>query len=161
MLASTYLKRKALLAFIGGMIAMLLLLASLPVSFQPSSGHGSTRTFALNSGPYEISIRGLVPVICRVTVDEKIRPAGGLLVDLGQMTEFCNSANGYIVYVDHTPDVVGAVMIVDGKRVLLSPHSSTAIYQSNGPGNRTHKISLDLTNHAAPKGGIWFRIRAL
>lgn len=160
-MVSAYLKPKALLIFIGGMIAMLLLLASLPVSFQSSSGYGDTRTIAANSGTYEISLRGLVPVICRVTINEKIRPAGGVLVDLGEMNEFCNNANGYIVYVDHTPDVIGAIMIVDGRRIELSPHGSTAIYQSNRPGNRTHKISLDLTNHPAPKGGLWFRIRPL
>lgn len=160
-MVSDYLKPKAILAFIGGMIVMLLLLASLPVSFHSSSSYGDSRTIALNSGTYQISIRGLVPVICRVSVNEKVRPAGGVLVDLGSMSEFCNSANGYIVYVDHTPDVVGAIMIVDGRRIELNPHGSTAIYQSNGPGNRTHKISLDLTNHPAPKGGLWFRIMPL
>lgn len=161
MVVSTYLKPKSVLIFIGGMIVMLLLLASIPVSFHTSSSHGDSRTIALNSGPYQISLRGFVPIICRVTVNEAIRPAGGVLVDLGQMTEFCNSANGYIVYVDHTPDVIGAIMIVDGRRIELNPHGSTAVYQSTGPGNRNHRISLDLTNHPMPKGGLWFRIQPL
>ena len=161
MLTSTYLTPRGVLAFIGGMITMLLLLASIPVSFQSSAGHGSAKTFVINSGPYEISIHGFVPVICRVSINEKIRPAGGMLVDLGQMNEFCNNANGYIVYVDHTPDVIGAIMIIDGRRITLNPSGSTAIYQSNTPSNRTHKISLDLSNHPAPKGGIWFRIRPI
>jgi len=161
MVLNTYLKPKSILMFVGGMIAMLLLLVSIPVSFHTSTGHGDSRTIALNSGPYQISLRGFVPVICRVTVNEKIQPAGGILVDLGEMTEFCNSAGGYIVYIDHTPDVAGAVFIIDGRRIELNPHGSTAVYQSAGPGNRTHKIRLDLTNHPAPKGGLWFRIQPL
>lgn len=158
---STYFKPIHLLAFIVGMFAMLLLIASLPVSFHSSTGYGGTSQVPLNSGTYQISIRGIVPVICRVSLNEKTVPAGGVTVDLGEMTEFCNSAGGYIVFVDHTPNVAGAIMIVDGRRIELSPHGSTAIFQSDKPGNRSHKLSLDLMNHPAPKGGLSFRILPL
>lgn len=58
-MVSTHLKPKSLPFLVGGMIAILLLLASLPVPFQSSSGYGGTRTIALNSDTYQISIREL------------------------------------------------------------------------------------------------------
>lgn len=158
MMKSTYVKPLNFKLFLLGMFAMLLLLAALPVSFHGSTGYGAQGGISVSSGTYQISIRGFVPVICRVSLKEKVVPAGGTTVDLGEMTEFCNSAGGYIVFVDHTPNVAGAIMIIDGRRIELNPHGSTAIFQSSRPGDRTHKVSLDMTNHPAPKGSLSFRI---
>ena len=156
------LKPQFIIGILVGLLAMLLLLASLPASVQFASGESSdNKGLSVRSGTYQITIKGFVPTICRVSFDQKITPAGGVLVNLGKMNEFCNNANGYAVYADHTPNVSGAIMIIDGRSIVLSPHGSTLLIQSSGPGNRTHQVSLDLRNHPAPKGFISFRIQPL
>ncbi|MGE8140808.1 hypothetical protein ACQKOE_02420 [Novosphingobium sp. NPDC080210] len=156
------LKPQFIMGLLVGLLAMLLLLASLPATVQFASSESSNAHGpSIQSGTYQITLRGFVPTICRVSVEPKVTPAGGVLVDLGEMKEFCNSPNGYIVYADHTPNVTGAVLIIDGRSVVLSPHGSTMLLESRGPGNRTHKVSLDLRNHPAPKGYISFRIQPL
>lgn len=117
-----YLKPPFLIGFPGGMFAMLLLLASSPVSFQfYSHGHGQIRSLSLNSGTYQISIRGFVPVVCRVSIDNNVKMTGDSIVNLGQMNEFCNNGNGYRIFVDHASNASGAALIIDGRRVELSP----------------------------------------
>lgn len=157
-----YFKPPFIIGFLGGMFAMLLLLASSPVSFQfYSHGHGQIRSLSLNAGTYQISIKGFVPIVCRVSVDNDVKMTGDTIVNLGQMNEFCNNGNGYRIFVDHASDASGAALIIDGRRVELSPQGSTAIYQSDGPARRSHQISLDVTGHDGPVGGLWFRIQPI
>ena len=157
-----YLKQPFLLGFLGGMFAMLLLLASSPVSFQfYSHGHGQIRSLSLNSGTYQISMKGFVPIVCRVSIDDSVKATGDNIIDLGQMNEFCNNANGYRIFVDHASDASGAALIIDGQRVELSAQGSTVIYQSNTAAKRSHRISLDVTQHKGPIGSLWFRIQPL
>ena len=151
-----------LLGFLGGMIAMLLLLATSPVSFQYySHGHSESRSLSLNSGTYQVSINGFVPVICRVSVLGTPSTTGNGLINLGEMNEFCNNGRGYRVYIDHSSKASDAAVIVDGQRVPLSPEGSTMIYEASGPGKRTHQLSLDVSNSADSVGGLWFRIKPI
>lgn len=151
-----------LIGFVGGAIAMLLLLASSPISFQYySHGHSQAKSLQVNSGTYQISISGFVPVLCRVSVDNNIKQMGENIINLGQMSEFCNDEHGYRIFVDHAASASGAAIIVDGRRVELSPQGSTLIYQSDAPARRSHQVTLDISNHPESIGGLWFRIQPI
>lgn len=89
---------------------------------------------------YGVKLEGVVPVICRVSVDRQA-PEGGS-ADLGAMTEFCNSPGGYQVWVDHAA-LEGAALTVDGERVDLSAAGSTLISASATAAFRIRKLSLE------------------
>lgn len=153
------LKPMTLLAFAAGLFAAFLLMALLPVSFQPiATSQSQEGRVAINSGTYQILIQGYVPTICRVSVEKNFALKGGNSSNLGQMNEFCNSKNGYIVYVDHTPDLSGAVLRIDGRNVILAPSGSTAILQSSQPSRNSHSLLLDLSKLPNAQGSLWFRI---
>ena len=106
-------------------------------------------------------MKGFVPIVCRVSIDNNVKVTGDSIIDLGQMNEFCNNANGYRIFVDHAADASGAALIIDGQRVELSAQGSTAIYQSSTAARGSHRISLDVTQHEGPIGELWFRIQPL
>lgn len=151
-----------LLGFAGGVVAMLLIMAVSSTSFQYfSHGHGSEKGLSVNSGSYQVGISGFVPTICRVSVPDSPVSNGNGLFNLGQMNEFCNDGHGYRIYIDHPASASGAAVIVDGRRVPLSAQGSTMIFESNGPGNRSHKLSLDASSNPDAIGGLWFRIKPI
>lgn len=153
------LKPITLLAFAAGLFAAFLLMALLPVSFQPiATGQAQENRVVVKSGTYQILIKGYVPTICRVSVEKDFALTAAHVTNLGQMTEFCNSKNGYIVYVDHTPDLSGAILEIDGRNVILTPSGSTAILQSSQPSRNSHSLLLDLSALPNAKGSLWFRI---
>lgn len=151
-----------LLAFFAGIITALLLMALLPVAFQPvATSQSQENRVAINSGTYQVLIHGYVPTICRVSVESQFSGFSGSknnISDLGKMSEFCNSENGYIIYVDHTPKLTGAIIKIDGRNFILETNGSTAILQSSRPARNSHTLSLDLSNVPNATGSLWFRI---
>lgn len=80
-----------------------------------------------------LTIQGYVPVVCRATYDAQVGQYVDGVVNLGQVREFCNSARGYRVVIEHTgAGDVGSV-IVDGREIELSATGSTTIASVNGP----------------------------
>jgi type 1 fimbria pilin len=105
---------------------------------------------ALAAGPgeYTLHIRGVVPTVCRATLDNSVIPSDRAQVALGKLNEFCNSPNGYRIYADHSPELADSRMSINGKQVQLSKSGSTLLVQSDTPA----KVSRNLVLHLA-KGG--------
>jgi len=80
-----------------------------------------------------ISIQGHVPVVCRATYDAQVGQFENGVVNLGQVREFCNSARGYKVVIEHTGSGDVGSIIVDGREIELSASGSTTIATVGGP----------------------------
>jgi hypothetical protein len=106
---------------------------------------------------YEVRVRGFVPVICNLQSSTTMTAAAAR-VDLGIITEFCNSGRGYQVWADHSPNVEGAVLLVDGVAKPLSPTGSTLVSASAMPGRRVRHLMIDLHNSRQPLAVISMRI---
>jgi hypothetical protein len=64
-------------------------------------------------------IRAVVPLVCTADLSQDQLSAGATRV--GQLREFCNSSQGYLVLASASGDVSGAVLIVDGVPHQLEP----------------------------------------
>jgi len=121
---------------------------------------GASPQVAVGSGQYSIGISGIVPVICRTSVDATIVAPNAGEVSLGALNEFCNSPGGYEVYADYSPAFAGASLVVDGARVALSQTGSTRISASATAAINARSLTLDLPEGVSG-GNISFRIVAL
>lgn len=110
------------------------------------------------SSSYSIGITGFVPVICRAQLQADVVAADRGAVPLGQLDQFCNSPNGYQVFVDASPELANATLIVDGREVTLSATGSTLVSASNGPAITSSNVVLQNADGAA--GNLSFRIVA-
>jgi hypothetical protein len=127
-----------------------------------SSAIGSAPASLNGAAAYTMDVRGFVPVVCRVSVDQSlVRPAEKQAqIQLGTLQEFCNSPNGYEVWVDHAPGLHTAAFYVDGRRVPASPQGSTLISTSSNAAIRSHDLALDLGEAGALPPSLSLRIVA-
>jgi hypothetical protein len=109
---------------------------------------------------YELRLEGHVPVICRVSLDAGSAAASGA-TDLGRMTEFCNNAAGYDVWLTHAQGLSDAAIYVDGRKVALSASGQTLISHSATAASTAHQLRLDPGADAGQVGDISLRITAL
>lgn len=86
---------------------------------------------------FALRLEGHVPVICRVQLDSM---ASG---ETSRMTEFCNNASGYEVWLRHAQGLNDAAVYVDGRRVELSATGSTLISRSATAGLAARDIRLE------------------
>ncbi len=112
------------------------------------------------SSRYSITLSGFVPVICRASVDATMVDAQEGLAPLGSLNEFCNSPTGYQVYADHSPELDGASLVVDGVAMPLSDAGSTLVSQSDHAAIESRSVSLDLPEGVST-GSISFRIQPI
>jgi hypothetical protein len=133
----------------GATIAFGAMFAAAPAAFADTTQDG-----------YRLTVSGYVPVVCRADLDTSVAPTGGSQVDLGTLHEFCNSANGYRVTVDHSPELAGATLMIDGNAVRLSDAGSTVISSASQPGIAAHKVSLLVADGQA-SGTLSIRVTAL
>ena len=110
------------------------------------------------SASYSITITGYVPVICRAEFSASVVPTNPGATSLGHLQQFCNSPNGYQVFVDSSPELANATLMVGGRRVTLSGSGSTLVTASNGPAITSDNVVLQ--SHGA-SGSLSFRIVAL
>jgi hypothetical protein len=127
-----------------------------------SSAIGDTPGRLAGAATYTIELRGYVPVVCRVSMDQTlIQPIDKhAQIPLGTLHEFCNSPNGYEVWVDHAPGLQTAAFYVDGKRVPFSPHGSTLVSDSRNAAIRNHELALDTGKNGAEPASLSLRIVA-
>ncbi|HYD71785.1 MAG TPA: hypothetical protein VEF55_01510 [Candidatus Binatia bacterium] len=110
---------------------------------------------------YELRLRGYVPVICRASVGASVAAIERGVVALGTLNEFCNNANGYEVWVDYSPQLSGAILMVDGRAVRLAgAQSSVKVSASMHAAMQTRQLALHLQGRR-PEGSISFRVVAL
>ena len=104
---------------------------------------------------FTLEMTGHVPVICHAEVQLNV-------ANLGTMSEFCNAANGYEIYAEHSPELVDAVLVVDGVDVPLSASGPTRVSRSDHADIATRSLELRLPDgRAAPNGTLSFRVVAL
>ena len=113
------------------------------------SAHAAVAGEGAQTAGYTLTITGFVPVICRATIDATIVPGAAGETNLGELNEFCNSPNGYQVFVQGSPELANATLVVDGNSVALSGNGPTLVAASNGPAIETRSLSLNL-----PEGGV-------
>lgn len=140
---SSFVRRAGAIAAFGAMLAVA------PTAFADTNQDG-----------YRLTVTGYVPVVCRANLDTSVAQSGGSQVDLGTLHEFCNSANGYQVTVDHSPELAGATLMIDGNAVRLSDAGSTVISGASAPGIAAHKVSL-VTENGQANGTLSIRVTAL
>lgn len=112
------------------------------------------------SSNYTLRITGHVPVICNATLDASVVPMTGDQVSLGQLNEFCNSPNGYQVFVDASPELADASLVIDGKFVDIADEGSTLISTSSHADIASRNVALNLPE-SADAGTLSVRIVAL
>lgn len=101
---------------------------------------------------FTLELTGHVPTICYAEVK----------LEAGTIDEFCNHANGYEVYAEHSPGLAGAVLVVDGVEVKLSATGPTRVSHSDHADIATRSLELRLPDgQAAPSGSLSFRVVAL
>jgi hypothetical protein len=116
---------------------------------------------AVEPASFELRLRGYVPVICRASVGASVASIERGVVELGTLNEFCNNANGYEVWLDYSPHLSGAILMVDGRAVRLAgAQSSVKISASMHAAMQTRQLALHLQGRR-PEGAISFRVVAL
>ena len=112
---------------------------------------------AAAAADYSIGIVGEVPLVCRATVDASLATPADGVAGLGQLREFCNSANGYRVFVRHSAELAGATLFVDGRAVPLSAEGSTLISESATAARASRTLVLEAP-FGAQNGSLVFTI---
>lgn len=112
------------------------------------------------AGQHRIGVSGQVPVLCRVSIDAALVPAGPGRVSLGTMKEFCNNPHGYQVVLEYAPMAGDAVLIVDGRRIVLDSSGFAIVARSPGAAVVERKVELQLSQAGAPPA-LTFRIEPL
>lgn len=114
----------------------------------------------LGSSRYTIGITGFVPVICRATVNTtSIAPSAGT-VQLGSLTEFCNSPRGYLVHADYSASLSAAKLVVDGVEKPLGSDGTVVVSSSERAAITNRSVALELPE-GVQGGSISFRIDPL
>jgi type 1 fimbria pilin len=115
---------------------------------------------AADAAGFTLDISGTVPVICRAEMTANVVAPKDGRVSLGQMNEFCNDANGYEVYAEHSPELANAVVVVDGVEVKLSATGTTRISRSDTAGIASRNVELRLADGQSA-GTLSIRVVAL
>ena len=109
-------------------------------------------TAATATPSFTLELTGQVPTLCFAEVR----------LDVGTLNEFCNDANGYEVYAENSPELTGAVLVVDGVEVPLSAKGPTRVSRSDHADIATRSLELRLPDgRTAPNGTLSFRVVAL
>ena len=122
--------------------------------------------FAGGQGPvsgqdtFTLQIRGYAPVICRASITAAPVGVQPGQAPLGRLYEFCNDPNGYQVWIDYSPQLANAYLLIDGNPVNLSSSGSTLITDSSQPSMEAHDLALNLPTNGV-QGPLTIRVVAL
>jgi len=93
---------------------------------------GSAAT-AQSAATSDFQLHVMVPVVCTVSHHAAIAASGDGYI-LGDLQEYCNAPNGYMLAVDYAPgSLKGAVVAVGDSRVILDGSGHTLISRQRGP----------------------------
>ena len=90
---------------------------------------------------FTLELIGHVPTICHAEVEAA--PGAGVAL-AGTMREFCNNSAGYEIYAEHSPELAGAVLVVDGEAVPLSADGPTRVSRSDHADIAARSLELRL-----------------
>jgi hypothetical protein len=108
---------------------------------------------------FSLELVGHVPTICRAEIENTIVAPTSGKVSLGTMKEYCNVANGYEIYAEHSPGLAGAVLVVDGIDVALSDSGPTRISGSDHADIVSRSLELRLPDGRTLDGAnLSFRV---
>lgn len=120
---------------------------------------------ATDSVSHQLTIRGHVPVICRLSFEASTANPKRNSVELGNLNEFCNAGTGYVVVAIHDAGVQNASLNIGGLgRKALSETGRTVLFDSAQPGIAQRNIVLHANKGALqhitfaiePKGSFWY-----
>lgn len=93
--------------------------------------------------------RAEVDLLCEVELD-----SGGALDPLsprvGLTREFCNSGRGYVLLARATGDLSGASLIVDGRRVGITPGQAVELARESGAARAARVLEFDAGDSQGP-----------
>jgi len=121
---------------------------------------GGAAVAATPEATYNLQISGFVPVICDAQLSASAVPAQAGAVSLGKISEFCNDANGYQVWVDYSPSLAGDTMQVGSRTIMLTSSGSALIDESAVPVTVSKAASL-IVSQGGVSGEISIRVVAL
>lgn len=125
------------------------------IAFTAVAASALVSTAATATPSFTLEMTGQVPTICYAEVQLNA-------ARLGTMDEFCNDANGYEVFAEHSPELADAVLVVDGVEVKLSASGPTRISHSDRADIASRSLELRLPDgRAAANGALSFRVVAL
>lgn len=103
-----------------------------------------------------IGIRGTVPVVCRVNLENGASATLGSSQVRGTLREFCNSGAGYRVVAKYSPQLASGRLIVDGRVLNLDRSGEVVISDSAHAGIVARSITID--SNGRNGGSIRFQI---
>lgn len=100
----------------------------------------------------------VVKTVCRLEFANMAVPQSDDVVDLGQLTQLCNSRAGYRVTMVHPTNMGGATLMLDGRSIPLSNGNETIIVDENRPKLQVSDAALFLNDSETPLSTLSFRI---
>lgn len=100
----------------------------------------------------------VVKTVCRLEFANMAAPKSDDIVDLGQLTQLCNSRNGYRVTMVHPTNMGGATLMLGGQSIPLSNGNETVIVDANRAALQVSDAQLFLNHSDAELGSLSFRI---
>lgn len=103
-------------------------------------------------------LTAVVKTVCRLEFNDMSAPQSTDIVELGQVTQLCNSRSGYRVTMSHPTNMGGATLVLGGQTIPLSNGSETVIVDENHAALRVSDAELHLNNSGVPLSNLSFRI---
>lgn len=100
----------------------------------------------------------IVKTVCRLEFANMAAPQSDDVVDLGQLTQLCNSRNGYRVTMVHPTNMGGSTLMLGGQSIPLSNGNETVIVDANRAALQVSDAQLHLNHSDTPLSSLSFRI---
>lgn len=105
-----------------------------------------------------LDVRGVVPTVCRVDYAPSWAAREDGLIELGRVSEFCNSGAGYRIIAEHAASAAPGALIFHGREVQLDRSGRTVLATVGGPARRSS--TLVYRPGASPIRGLDLRVEA-
>lgn len=120
----------------------------------------STSSFAAVFSP-GYDIRAMEPVVCQVSQHGKFAQLGNSY-SLGQLVEYCNARNGFVVEVVYQPGhLKGTALQIGDRRIVLNGSGREEVMRALGAHASVQDITAMSTTEANDLGNLVFRLSQL